>query len=130
MRISYDPDVDALYIRLVDGEYECRTVNLTDEISLNIGPDELLVGIEVLDATEVVGQGSIPAVVLENLPVVPRQDMGESQLPARELYSKRYAQLHSKMSDAYYRTKHWGVTRPQCSFKDFAAGYVAASMEG
>lgn len=67
MRISYDPEVDALYIRLIEGEYECRTLRLNEEIALNIGPDEVLVGIEILDAKQVLGKGELPAVVLENL---------------------------------------------------------------
>ncbi len=70
MRISYDSKVDALYIRLLEGEHQCRTLRLTDEISLNIGEGEVLVGIEVLDAKEVLGQGSVPTVVLENLAAV------------------------------------------------------------
>lgn len=52
MKISYDPEVDALYIRLVEGPYECRTVRLNEEIALNIGPGETLVGIEILDARD------------------------------------------------------------------------------
>ena len=68
MKISYDKSVDALYIRLVDGVYQCRTVQLTDEISLNIGPGELLVGIEVLDASEVLNHGQLPELIVENLP--------------------------------------------------------------
>ncbi|MCY7384681.1 MAG: DUF2283 domain-containing protein [Microcoleus sp. CAN_BIN18] len=63
MKISYDSEVDALYIRLVEGKHECRTLQLTDEIALNIGENELLVGIEVLDATQVLGSGNIPNVV-------------------------------------------------------------------
>ena len=70
MRITYDSEVDALYIRLVEGEHQCRTLRLTDEISLNIGPEELLVGIEILDAKEVLGQGEVPSVVLDNVPVI------------------------------------------------------------
>ena len=67
MKISYDPEVDALYIRLIEGNHECRTVRLNEEIALNIGPGEKLVGIEVLDATEVLGQGRLPDVTLENI---------------------------------------------------------------
>jgi len=67
MKISYDSEVDALYIRLVEGKHQCRILQLTDEIALNIGENELLVGIEVLDATQVLGTGSIPNVVLENI---------------------------------------------------------------
>ena len=67
MRISYDSEVDALYIRLLEGEHQCRTLRLTDEISLNIGEGEVLVGIEILDAKEVLGQGRLPTVTLENI---------------------------------------------------------------
>ena len=70
MKISYDPEVDALYIRLVEGKYECRTLRLNEEIALNIGPDEKLVGIEILDAKEVLGSGQLPNLVVENLPLV------------------------------------------------------------
>lgn len=67
MKISYDPEVDALYIRLIEGQHECRTVRLNDEIALNIGPAETLVGIEVLDARQVLAQGQLPSVILENI---------------------------------------------------------------
>jgi uncharacterized protein YuzE len=71
MKISYDPEVDALYIRLIEGDCECRTLRLNDEIALNIGPDETLVGIEIIDAKEVLGKGELPQVVLENLTLAP-----------------------------------------------------------
>mgnify|MGYP003502907186 CR=1 FL=1 len=64
-----DPEVDALYIRLIEGEYECRTLRLIEEISLNIGPGERLVGIEILDVKEVLGSGQLPNLVVENLPL-------------------------------------------------------------
>lgn len=53
MKITYDEQVDALYIRLLEGEYQCRTLRLSDAIALNIGPAEQLVGIEVLDAKRI-----------------------------------------------------------------------------
>ena len=67
MKISYDSEIDSLYIRLVEGKHQCRTLQLTDEIALNLGENELLVGIEILDATQVLGAGSVPNVVLENI---------------------------------------------------------------
>lgn len=70
MKISYDPEVDALYIRLIEGKYECRTLRLNDEIALNIGPGEKLVGIEILDAKEVLGSGKLPNLVVENIPLL------------------------------------------------------------
>ena len=67
MKISYDAKIDALYIRLVEGSHQCRTLRLSEEVSLNIGENELLVGIEILDAKEVLGKGEVPQVVLENI---------------------------------------------------------------
>lgn len=70
MRITYDPEIDAVYIRLIEGEHQCRTLRLNEEISLNIGENEVLVGIEVLDAKALLGRGNVPQVVLENLGIV------------------------------------------------------------
>ena len=70
MKISYDAETDALYIRLLEDKQECRTLRLTEEIALNIGASEKLVGIEILDAKEVLGAGQLPKLVVENLPFV------------------------------------------------------------
>jgi len=43
-------------------------VRLNDEVALNIGPGETLVGIEILDAKQVLGRGQLPSVILENIP--------------------------------------------------------------
>jgi uncharacterized protein YuzE len=67
MKISYDSEIDALYIRFVEGKQECRTMRLNEEVALNIGAGETLVGIEILDARDVLGSGRAPAVVLEGL---------------------------------------------------------------
>ena len=67
MKISYDAEIDALYIRLLEGKHECRSVRLSEEVALNIGAGEKLVGIEILDARSVLGPDKIPAVMLEGL---------------------------------------------------------------
>ncbi len=67
MKISYDSEVDALYIRLLDGPQQCRTVRLSDEVALNMGEGEQLVGIEVLDAKRVLGSGQLPRLIVENI---------------------------------------------------------------
>jgi uncharacterized protein YuzE len=67
MKISYDHEADALYISLLDGSHECRTLRLNDEVSLNIGPVETLVGIEILDAKHVFGAEELPNLVVENV---------------------------------------------------------------
>lgn len=66
MRISYDPTVDALYIRFVEGAVECEVLQINDRIAINLGPGERVVGIEVLDASQVLDLAG-RKVILENL---------------------------------------------------------------
>ena len=67
MKISYDRQIAALYIRLLRGKHECRSIRLSEEVALNIGPGEKLVGIEILDARSILGSDKMPSVVLEGL---------------------------------------------------------------
>ena len=67
MKIRYDPEADALYIRLIEGKQECRTLRLNEEVALDVGPGEALVGIEILDASQALGDGRLPVIELENL---------------------------------------------------------------
>lgn len=85
MKISYDSEIDALYIRLIEGKQECRTVRLNEEIALNIGAGEKLVGIEILDAKELLGGGKLPSVVLEGITASP------APMAVREKPSKKYS---------------------------------------
>jgi len=69
MKITYDPSVDALYIRFVEGPVECEMIQLNERVSINIGPQEQIVGIEVLDAGEILTGLKERGVQLENLAV-------------------------------------------------------------
>ena len=56
MKISYDADVDALYLEfreLAPGTAEARP--LTDAVIADYGPDGQLAGLEILDASKVLG---------------------------------------------------------------------------
>lgn len=57
MRIRYDREVDALYIELVSlapGTAENR--ELTEDIIADYSPDGKLAGLEILDASQVLGE--------------------------------------------------------------------------
>ncbi|WP_017714911.1 DUF2283 domain-containing protein [Kamptonema formosum] len=57
MKIHYDAEVDALYIELLPlapGTAENR--ELTEEIIANYSPDGKLAGLEILDASQVLGE--------------------------------------------------------------------------
>src|SRR5258705_5158904 len=66
MKITYDPEVDAMYIYLVEGKQECRTVQLNEDINLDFGDQEKLVGIEILDASRVLGKGKLPRLMIND----------------------------------------------------------------
>jgi len=67
MKLTYDRDADALYIRLLEGDHQCRVVRLTDDIALDFATGEKLVGIEVLHASAMFEQPGQPSVELHDL---------------------------------------------------------------
>jgi len=69
MKITYDPSVDALYIRLIDERIECEVIRLNDQIAVDIGPGERIAGIEILDAGELMPDLKETGLFLENLTV-------------------------------------------------------------
>ena len=69
MKISYDPEVDALTIRLVEERVECETIRINDQVAIDIGPGERVVSIEILDASELAPRLTDVGIHLERLPV-------------------------------------------------------------
>lgn len=68
MKLTYDPQVDALYIRFTDEPLQVTTQRLTEEVAVTYAPDGHIVGIEVLDASESVFRASAErTVIVENL---------------------------------------------------------------
>jgi len=68
MKVTYDPEVDALYIRLSDEQpVEVTTQRLSEEVAINDAPDGRIVGIEILDASEYIsGLKTERKIALEN----------------------------------------------------------------
>jgi uncharacterized protein YuzE len=54
MRIRYDPTVDALYIRLREGEIE-ESDEVSDGVIMDYDDKGHLMAIEILDASQVLG---------------------------------------------------------------------------
>lgn len=67
MKISYDKVADALYIRFLEGKFECRVVRLTDDIALDFAPGEKLVGMEILGASELFESPEHPTIDLQDV---------------------------------------------------------------
>ena len=52
MKIYYDDKTDLLYIRLDEGKQEVVNKRVTEDIVLDIGGEDRIVGIEILDASK------------------------------------------------------------------------------
>ena len=68
MKINYDPEVDALYIefrQLKPGTAENR--ELSEDVIANYGPDGRIAGLEILNASIVVGD-TLNKVIVEVTP--------------------------------------------------------------
>lgn len=66
MKISYDPEVDVLYIRFK--ETEVSTEHLAEGISADYDKDGNLAGIEILDASKILGDRDFfRQIIVDNL---------------------------------------------------------------
>ncbi len=66
MKIEYDRDIDALYIRLQE-RYVAKTVEIEEGLNLDFDETGKLIGLEVLDATERYSLADIYNLSTENL---------------------------------------------------------------
>ncbi len=68
MKVKYDPQVDVAYISFKKGPTQVTTVRITEDVAVDFGPNEEIVGIEILDASEHIGiSKKEPKIELENL---------------------------------------------------------------
>lgn len=52
MQILYNSQTDLVYIRLDDRKQQVTNLRLSDDIVVDVGDDEKIVGIEILDASK------------------------------------------------------------------------------
>ena len=66
MKITYDPEVDAVYIQFREAE-PARAVDVSEGVTVDLDAEGNLVGIEVLDASERMGQEGLDSLSFELL---------------------------------------------------------------
>jgi uncharacterized protein YuzE len=66
MRIEYDKEIDALYVRLQE-KYVARTVEIEEGLNLDLDENGKLIGLEVLDATDRYSLADVFNISTENL---------------------------------------------------------------
>lgn len=64
MKVNYDPKIDALYIDLSSGIYD-KTKKITDSILVDMAKGGKVLGIEILDASENIGNFDPSAVSIQ-----------------------------------------------------------------
>ena len=68
MKIKYDPQVDALYISFKKGPSQVTTLHFSEDVAIDSGPHEEIIGIEILGASDHLALERLnPKVLLENL---------------------------------------------------------------
>lgn len=51
MEISYNPKTDVLYLQLDDTKQEVINQRVSEDVVLDVGKDDKIIGIEILDAS-------------------------------------------------------------------------------
>lgn len=59
MKITYDDKKDLLYIRLDEARQEVTNKRISEDIVFDLGEGEIIVGIEILDASKHVNLGKL-----------------------------------------------------------------------
>ncbi len=67
MLLKYDPKVDAAYLMFKKAK-QVTTIQLSEEVSINLGEEEEVVGLEILDASKFLNfSKKKPTIRLENI---------------------------------------------------------------
>lgn len=77
MKITYDPEVDVLYVQLKDVEH-IRTMQLQHGVTLELDDNHQLAGIEILNARDRYGDKNVGTILYENLALTMTEEEGES----------------------------------------------------
>lgn len=68
MKIEYDKEADALYIRLREAYVE-DNIDIEEGITIDLDEKKHMIGIEILDASKKLSLKDLVNITIENLPV-------------------------------------------------------------
>ncbi len=66
MKLTYDPRHNVAYIRLLEKKSEVETLQISDELNIDIAPDGRVYGIELLNANAQLGGEDNGNLVIRN----------------------------------------------------------------
>lgn len=67
MKISYDPKIDAMYIRFASGKYD-HTQKVNDSVMVDVAKSGKVLGLEILDAKEQFGEIKAGTITISSKP--------------------------------------------------------------
>lgn len=67
MKITYDRQADALYIRLRERAEQVRVSRWSEDVACDVDADDRIVGIEILNASAFFDRPDVPSVRLEHV---------------------------------------------------------------
>ena len=68
MKIEYSKNIDALYIRLREAEID-DSLDIEEGVTVDLDEKGHIVGIEILDASEIMNVSDLVNISIENLPL-------------------------------------------------------------
>ncbi len=66
MYLTYDPEFNIAYIRFRTKRAKVKTIEVSDELNVDIGPDGRVYGIELLNANQQLGSQRVKKLIIEN----------------------------------------------------------------
>jgi len=66
MRLNYDPRYNIAYISLREKHDKVETIQISDELNVDLAPDGTIYGIELLNANEQLRRGDINRLLVVN----------------------------------------------------------------
>jgi len=75
MKLTYDPRYNIAYLRLREKVEQVQTIQLSDQLNVDIAPDGMVCGIELLNANEQLGGEDQGNLVLINEALGKRQEI-------------------------------------------------------
>jgi uncharacterized protein YuzE len=75
MRLTYDPRHNIAYIRLREKRGEVESIRVSDELTVDLAPDGMIYGIELLNANEQLRRGDAGPLLVLNEATGERTDL-------------------------------------------------------
>jgi uncharacterized protein YuzE len=66
MYLTYDPEFNIAYIRFRTKRAKVKTIEVSNELNVDIGPDGRVYGIELLNANQQLGSQRVKKLIIEN----------------------------------------------------------------